>query len=118
MAVKPKVKVTPRMAGGKKPIASPKVAQDFKDFDLAPKGSPVMNGRKGFIGRCVDIIIQDIRDRLHSDRVEKRKEYDEFMETYFKDLVKTADGPPEKPPKNAADGLLNDLDNIIGRGKK
>jgi len=37
---------------------------------------------KGFISRCVEIIIQDAKDKLYAERARKRREYEDFMELY------------------------------------
>ena len=42
--------------------------------------SPAVQGGKGFLSRCVEIIIQDAKDKLYQDRRRKREEYERICE--------------------------------------
>jgi hypothetical protein len=48
----------------------------------ARRSPPTKEKGKGFIRRCVEIIIQDAKDRLYAERARKRREYEDFLELY------------------------------------
>jgi hypothetical protein len=55
-------------------------------FGKAPKQAPAIpvttKRGKGFLSRCMEIIIQDARDKLYAERARKRREYEDFIEMY------------------------------------
>ena len=72
----PTVKVRPtHVSTGKRAQATkePTPLDLFREVPVPEKG-------KGFIRKCVEIIIQDTKDRLYADRKRRREEYERFCE--------------------------------------
>lgn len=72
----PTVKVRPTSVSTKAPAGKEKQ-------DASLRGDAKPERGKGFIRRCVEIIIQDALDKLYRDRKRKREEYERICELAY-----------------------------------
>ena len=72
----PVVKVRPTGVPTKVPVQKSSPVDLFREVPPLPE-------RKGFIRKCVGIIIQDTMDKLYRNRKRKREEYERICELAY-----------------------------------